>query len=176
MSLSICPFLLGCPVCWCIHSHDILYNPLSFYGICCYFSPFFSDFIKYLFVNILSDKMENIHKALLLLFWNITIVLRQKRLGEKEVPTCFMKHHFNLKEQQTNCGYSDLGVWKKISPKGMKWVTPGKTADSMLSLSIGGIASRPPQIPKSTNAQVSCIKCIIFACNLHILPYTLNHL
>ena len=82
MSLSICPCLLGCPVCWCIHSHDILYNLLSFYGICCYFSPFFSDFIKYLFVNILCDKMENTHKALLLLFWNIKIVLRQKRLGD----------------------------------------------------------------------------------------------
>ena len=80
LSISIC--LLGCPVCWCIHSYAILYNLLSFYGICCYFSLLFSDFIKYLFVNILCDKTENTCKALLLLFWSIKIVLRQKHLGD----------------------------------------------------------------------------------------------
>lgn len=34
----------------------------------------------------------------------------------------FMDYHFYLKEQLTNCGYSDLGIWQSFFQKWTKWV------------------------------------------------------
>lgn len=46
---TIYPFLLHCPVCWCIIFIVFSYNLLYFCGICCNFSFSFSDFIRYFF-------------------------------------------------------------------------------------------------------------------------------
>lgn len=70
---------------------------------------------------------EHVEKTFNLLLQNSQVqsLSPEKELGplsesSAELVVFFIKHHFSLKEQQTNYGFFDMGIWQKFSQKQAK--------------------------------------------------------
>lgn len=108
--------------------------------------------------NILCREIRGMHKTLLLhtLLWlSWWKALMQVSCKAELTPFILMKHHFYLKEQLTNDGYSDFGIWYTFSLKWTKWTCYfKKTVDRKVRMVKFDLSSKNWNLRKLLSATV----------------------